>query len=142
MKQREKTATGLIDKSGRLSMYMGELNEFFSGHKNKKVVATFTIIDTAKTSEPLKAYYFKYVVPTFKSAIWESGERKTDEQTEKFLREMSPIMWEQTPVGGRYQSRLMEINELSNAQLIEHIETLKQIGAEEYGIYIDDPKTY
>ena len=91
----------------------------------------------------MKAYYYNYVVPTFKHAIWEAGERLTDEQTERRLREFSPIMYEQTPdeTTGKYETRLREISELSNAELIEHIETLKQIAAEEYNTFIDDPRT-
>ena len=142
MKQREKLQTGTINTNGQLAMYMGELNEFFAKWKNTKVIARFTVSNPG-TSEALKGYYYNYVVPTFKNAIWESGERKTEEQTETFLREMSPIMHEQIPVieTGRYQSRLREIIELSNAELVEHIDTLKQIAAEEYGVFIDDPRT-
>lgn len=142
MKQREKIQTGTINRDGKLSMYMGELNDFFAKHKNQKVIARF-IVSNPGSSEALKGYYFNYVVPTFKAAIWESGERKTEEKTEIFLREISPVMWEEIPVveTGRYQSRLREIRELSNGELIEHIDTLKQIAAEEYGAFIDDPRT-
>ena len=70
-------------------------------------------------------------------------ERLTEEQTERRLREFSPIMYvervnEET---GKYSHELRTVAELSNAELIEHIETLKQIAAEEYNTYIDDPRT-
>lgn len=50
-------------------------------------------------------------------------------------------MYEQTPDinTGKYETRLRTIVELSNAELIEHIEHLKQIASEEYYIYIADP---
>lgn len=142
MKKREITATGMINNNGGLSMYMGELNQFFSMHKGNRVIARF-IVASPGSSAALKAYYFNYVVPTFKAAIWESGERLTEEQTEKRLRELSPIMYDQIadPETGQYETRLKVINELSNAELIEHIEHLKQLAAEEYNTYIDDPKT-
>lgn len=123
-------------------MYMGELNAFFKEWKGARIVARFSVASPG-SSEALKGYYFNYVVPTFKQAIWESGERKTEEQTERFLRELSPVMYEQTPdvETGQYETRLREIRELSNAELIEHIDTLKQIAAEEYSVFIDDPRT-
>lgn len=123
-------------------MYMGELNAFFKEWKGARIVARFSVASPG-SSEALKGYYFNYIVPTFKQAIWDSGERKTEEQTERFLRELSPVMYEQIPdvETGQYETRLREIRELSNAELIEHIDTLKQIAAEEYSVFIDDPRT-
>lgn len=121
-------------------MYMGELNEFFKGWKGSRIIARF-IVASPGSSEALKGYYFNYVVPTFRHAIWEAGERLTEEQTERRLREFSPIMYEQTPNidTGKYETRLRTIAELSNAELIEHIEFLKQLASEEYYLYIADP---
>lgn len=121
-------------------MYMGELNEFFKGWKGSRIIARF-IVASPGSSEALKGYYFNYVVPTFKHAIWEAGERLTEEQTERRLREFSPIMYEQIPNidTGKYETRLRTIAELSNAELIEHIEFLKQLASEEYYLYIADP---
>lgn len=142
MKKREITATGTINNNGGLAMYMGELNEFFKDWKGSRIIARF-IVAPPGSSEALKGYYFNYVVPTFKHAIWEAGERLTEEQTERRLREFSPIMYEQTPNidTGKYETRLRTIAELSNAELIEHIEFLKQLASEEYYLYIDDPRT-
>lgn len=140
MKKREITATGTINNNGGLAMYMGELNEFFKGWKGSRIIARF-IVASPGSSEALKGYYFNYVVPTFKHAIWEAGERLTEEQTERRLREFSPIMYEQTPNidTGKYETRLRTIAELSNAELIEHIEFLKQLASEEYYLCIADP---
>lgn len=140
MKKREITATGTINNNGGLAMYMGELNEFFKGWKGSRIIARF-IVASPGSSEALKGYYFNYVVPTFKHAIWEAGERLTEEQTERRLREFSPIMYEQTPNidTGKYETRLRTIAELSNAELIEHIEFLKQLAGEEFYLYIADP---
>ena len=142
MKKREITATGKIDNNGGLKMYMGELNQFFSMHKGSRIIARF-IVASPGSSEALKGYYFNYVVPTFRTGIWEAGERLTDEQTETRLRELSQVMYEQTPDinTGKYETRLRTISELSNAELIEHIEHLKQIAAENYNLYIDDPRS-
>lgn len=142
MKRREITATGTINQNGGLAMYMGELNAFFALHKGSRVIARFTIASPG-SSATLKGYYYNYVVPTFKNAIWETGERLTEEQTEQRLREWSPIMHaEKVDCNtGEYTYELRTVAELSNAELIEHIEFLKQLAAEEYNAYIDDPQT-
>ena len=122
MKKRQQTASGTIDSNGRLSMYMGELNEFFKQHKGKRVVAVFDVAEPG-SSEALKVYYYNCVVPTMMAAIWESGERKSQEDTEKYLRELSPIAKECTPLVDicQYNTRLKEVAEFSNYELIEHI---------------------
>lgn len=142
MKRREISSSGNIGNDGKLRMYFGELNQFFAMHKGSRIIARF-IVASPGSSEALKGYYFNYVVPTFRTRIWEAGERLTEEQTERRLREFSPIMYvervnEET---GKYSHELRTVAELSNAELIEHIETLKQIAAEEYNTYIDDPRT-
>lgn len=110
-------------------------------HKGSRVIARFTVASPG-TSEALKGYYYNYVVPTFRAAIMEAGERLTEKDTERRLREWSPVMYEQTPDidTGEYVTRIREIKELSNAELMDHIEHLKQIAAENYSCYIDDPR--
>lgn len=142
MKKREISANGTINSNGQLAMFMGEVNEFFKSHKNARIVARF-IVSSPGSSEALKGYYFNYVVPTMRRAIWESGDRKTEKDTERFLRELSPVMYGETvdTDTGIYNQNVRGISELSNAELIEHIEAIKQIAAEEYGVYINDPNT-
>lgn len=139
MKKKELTVTGKINNNGALSMYMGELNAFLNQHRGSRVIATF-IVASAGSSAALLGYYFNAVVPAFKRAIWEAGERKTEKGVELFLRQLSPVMYEEkADLDGKYTQRIREISELSNSELIEHIETLKQIAAEEYNLYIEDP---
>ena len=140
MKKREITATGTINNNGGLAMYMGEVNDFFRQHKGSRIIARF-IVSKPGSSEALKGYYFNYVVPTFKQAIWDSGERKTEEQTELFLRELSPVMYAEkvNEDTGEYSHELRKIADLSNSELIEHIDFLKQLASEEYYFYIADP---
>lgn len=132
----------MITSNGKLAMYMQELNAFAQQWENARVVATFRVYQPG-SSAALRGYYFNYVVPTMKRALWETGERKTDEQTEVWLREMSPIMYQQEadPETGKYSTVLREIADLDNAELIEHIETIKQFAAEDFNTYIDDPDT-
>ena len=121
-------------------MYMGELNQFFAANKGKRVFARFYVASD-ESSKALQGYYYKCVVPSFRTAFWEQGERLTEEDTERRLRQMSPIMQtEGVNENGKYWRVLRDIPDLDNAELIEHIETLKQIAAEEFSLYIEDPK--
>lgn len=133
---------GRINDDGRLSMYMEELKAFCKEWKNTRIIANFRVY-APNTSAALKGYYYNYVVPRCRKALWESGERKTDEQAERWLREMSPIMHLQTPDpdSGKYMSILREINDLDNSELIEHIDTIKQLMAENFCVIIEDPAT-
>lgn len=144
MKRREIETTGTVDQSGRLKMYMGELNAFFAQHKGERIVARFVVAPVG-SSEALKGYYFHYVVPTIRKGFWDTGDRKTEEQTERFLRELSPVCYDDNPYFDngeiRYNPRLREIRELSNSELIEHIDCIRQFAAEELNVYVDDPKT-
>lgn len=143
MKKRTLTQVGTINDNGKLSMYMGEANDFFSQWKGERVAVTFKVIGK-KSSDALRGYYFACVVPTFQQALYETGERKTQEQTEKYMRSLSPIMYDENvdPITGKYSPRLKEVREVSNAELIEHINCIKQICAEEYSVYINDPNEF
>lgn len=142
MKKRKITVTGTIDNNGNLRMYMDELKQFFKMHKGYRVIAKF-MVESQGSSEALKGYYYNYVVPSFQEGMWDAGERLTEEDAEIKMRELSPIMLEQEfdEKTGKCTTRLREISELSNAELVEYIDHLKQIAAEEYSIYIEDPQS-
>lgn len=141
MKRNEISATGTIDRNGRLAMYMEEINAFFRDNKGQRVIATFHVAPTA-TSEAMKAYYFKYIVPTITRAAYENGDRRTQQDTDKWLREMAPVCWDESVniETGEYNERLRDINELSNSEFIEYIDFLKQFAAEEYNVYVEEPQ--
>lgn len=140
MKRNEITATGTIDRNGRLAMYMDEINAFFLANKGQRVIATFHVAPTA-TSAAMVAYYYKYVVPVITRAAYEQGDRRTQAGTDEWLRGLSPVCAEETVdvETGEYNVRLRRVAELSNSELTEHIEFLKQFAAEEYQVYIEDP---
>ena len=142
MKRRKISVTGTIDNNGNLRMYMDELKQFFKMHKGCRVMAKF-MVESQGSSEALKGYYYNCVVPSFQEGMWDAGERLTEEEAEIKMRELSPIMLEQefNENTGKYTTRLREISELSNAELVEYIDHLKQIAAEEYSIYIEDPQS-
>ena len=142
MKRRKIAVTGKIDNNGNLRMYMDELKQFFRMHKGCRVIAKF-MIESQGSSEALKGYYYNCVVPSFQEGMWEAGERLTEEEAEIKMRELSPIMLEQefNNNTGKCTTRLREISELSNAELVEYIDHLRQIAAEEFSIYIEDPQS-
>ena len=142
MKRRKISVTGTIDNNGNLRMYMDELKQFFRMHKGCRVIAKF-MVESLGSSEALKGYYYNCVVPSFQEGMWDAGERLTEEDAEIKMRELSPIMLEQeyNEETGKYTTKLREISELSNAELVEYIDHLKQIAAEEYSIYIEDPQS-
>lgn len=142
MRTREISTSGIVKEDGRLYMPMEAVNAFFAERKGSRVVARF-VIAPRKSSEALKGYYFHYVVPTIRQGLWETGERKTEQQTEEYLRYLSPICWDEVvdAVTGEYSSKLREIKELDNAELIEHIECVRQFAAEELNLYVEDPQT-
>lgn len=142
MKNREISASGKINANGVLVMYMGELNQFFAQHKGERIVARFYVAP-ARSSEALKGYYFHYIVPTMRKALRETGDNKTEEETEYFLRSISPTCIDERVdmETGEYIQVYKEIREMSNPELIEHIDFIRQFAAEELSTFIDDPKT-
>jgi len=139
----EFVTTGIVGQDGRLSMYMKELNDFMAKHKGGKVIAHFTVCGK-EASEALKAYYYRGVVPQMRLALCEHGERKSEQQTEYWLRTMSPVCAvEMADIdSGKYSKELKEISEMSSLELINHIEFIKQLAAEEFSTYIEDPKQF
>lgn len=139
MKQREINISGRITSEGKLAMYMQELNAFSQQWKNARIVATFKVYQPG-SSAALRGYYFNYIIPNFRRAFWENGERLTEKQTEIRCRSMSPItVKEIVDDSGKYIQDLKEIIELSNSELCEYIEHLKEIASTEFFFYIEDP---
>lgn len=140
MKNHEIPMVYKINNHGTIPMNFKELDDFAKKWKNATIIATFRVYAPG-TSSALRGYYYYYIVPKFRRALWESGDRKTEEQTERYLREMSPIMCKETadPETGEYTRELRSIVDLDNSELTEHIEFLKQLGAEEFSLYIEDP---
>lgn len=140
MKSREHVITGLVNEKGQLMISDKErMSVFFSEWKNTKFIGRF-IVAQSGSSAAIKGYYYNKIIPDFRQARWENGERASEEDTEKWCRELCPILWEEIPDDetGEYYSRLREINELDNMEMSRYIEHLKQIASEEYFFNIID----
>lgn len=142
MKRQSISAVGSVTKEGKLAMYMGELKEFLSAHKGKRIIARFEVSEVG-SSEALRGYYYNYVVPMMRQAFYDAGERMSEKDCEEQLRQMTSVCFEERVDAdtGEYTTEFLTVPELSDARLVEHIECIKQIAAEEYGVYIEDPKT-
>lgn len=125
--------SGIITDNGQLRLPMDRLNAFFAANKGKRVVVRFEAATPGSTELQL-AYYFNYIVPTIQTALLETGERKTERQTDVWLREQCVHC---TSGWGD----LMEARQMSKTDFSLFLEWLKQFAAENLYVYIEDPRT-
>lgn len=133
MKADKISESGIVGTDGRLRIPMDRLNAFFAEHKGERVVVRFEAAAPGSTAAQL-AYYFNYIIPTIQTALWETGERKTERQTDVWLREQCAVC---TSGWGD----LMEAGQMSKTDFSEFLEWLKQFAAENLSVYIEDPRT-
>lgn len=125
--------SGIITDNGQLRLPMDRLNAFFAANKGKRVVVRFEAATPGSTELQL-AYYFNYIVPTIQTALLETGERKTERQTDVWLRQQCihcTSGW----------GDLMEARQMSKTDFSLFLEWLKQFAAENLYVYIEDPRT-
>lgn len=134
MKQNYITEAGRIDKKGRLLLPMDRLGQEFSKHKGCRVVARFMFMEPG-SSEALLGYYYGYVVPTITAALYEQGTRFSPEKTDLWLIHQYPGDREIAP--GEYAEKG---SQLSQPQMLDFLEWLKEYAAENLDTYIEDPK--
>lgn len=133
MKADKISESGIVGTDGRLRMPMDRLNAFFAEHKGERVVVRFEAAAPGSTAAQL-TYYFNYIIPTIQTALWETGERKTERQTDVWLRAQCAVC---TSGWGD----LMEAGQMSKTDFSEFLEWLKQFAAENLSVYIEDPRT-
>ena len=133
MKTTKISESGLIGDDGRLRMPMDRVNAFFAAHKGERVVVRFEAAAPGSTELQL-AYYFNYIVPTIQTALWETGDRKTEKQVDLWLRQQCGNCY--NDYGG-----LLEARQMSKPDFSEFLEWLKQFAAENLYVYIEDSKT-
>lgn len=124
--------SGIITDNGQLRLPMDRLNAFFAANKGKRVVVRFEAATPGSTELQL-AYYFNYIVPTIQTALLETGERKTERQTDVWLRQQCVHC---TSGWGD----LMEARQMSKTDFSLFLEWLKQFAAENLYVYIEDPR--
>ena len=125
--------SGIITDNGQLRLPMDRLNAFFAANKGKRVVVRFEAAEPGSTELQL-AYYFNYIVPTIQTALWETGDRRTEKQVDLWLRQQCASCYNDY-VG------LLEARQISKPDFSDFIEWLKQFAAENLYVYIEDPRT-
>ena len=125
--------SGIITDNGQLRLPMDRLNAFFAANKGKRVVVRFEAAAPGSTELQL-AYYFNYIVPTIQTALWETGDRRTEKQVDLWLRQQCASCY--NDYGG-----LLEARQISKPDFSDFLEWLKQFAAENLSVYIEDPRT-
>lgn len=133
MKADKLSESGIITDNGQLRLPMDRLNAFFAANKGKRVVVRFEAAEPG-SSELQLAYYFNYIVPTIQTALWETGDRRTEKQIDLWLRQQCASCYNE--YGG-----LLEARQISKPDFSDFIEWLKQFAAENLYVYIEDPRT-
>jgi len=135
MLKREIEITGKTDDKGQFFIYgMDEVNDFFRKHPNKKIVGEFRVFETG-SSPAMIGYYKTYVLKTFQDGYYKLGYRYFIEEVDRDLRNMSTVCKR-----GRGDLDPLRVEDLTNAELVEYLDELKELGAEHFGIVIYDPR--
>lgn len=128
---------GQFDEKGKLMIIdKSKLTSLGSSWKTAKVIVSVEVLPE-DPSGLLLGYYFKKVVQDFRRILWNAGERLTDKQVDEKIRSWSPVtiksmcMWNED---------LIDVRDLDNSKLLQHIDHLRQIAAEEFDYNIEDPK--
>lgn len=140
MRLRKKVLWGKINNNGVLEISDEELYSFTQLHKGKRVKIVLDIMPQA-LSPRLVNYYYGYVIPSLTRAFYDKGNRMTESECEEFLRSISPVCLVESWEEGKHKQIIKAVDGLDNAELMEHIEFLKQYGAENLETFIDDPET-
>lgn len=124
---------GSIGADGKMRLPMDRVREFLKGHAGQNVIVRFDAVEPG-TSAALWGYYKSYVLPTVRQALYELGDRKTERETDIWLREMCPMLDRGEDFGPR------EVGDMSQGEMLEFLDWIKQMAAENLYVYIEDPK--
>ena len=125
--------TGRVGSDGKLHLPMERLSQFFRQHKGERILLKVEVL-TKGTSEAMRGYYWNYIIPTIRKALYETGERMSEMATEKFLRELpDSVCWK--------DGECRQFGDMPKSDQIEFIEFLRQYASENLYVFIEDPKT-
>lgn len=119
--------SGIITADGKMKLPMERIRAFAASHPGQRIVARFEIVTTGTTEAQL-GYYFNYVLPTIRTALFEIGERMTEKQVETYLLNLYPD-------GAECETA----RNFSKTQMSDYLEWLKQFAAENLSVYIEEP---
>ncbi|NQU54086.1 MAG: hypothetical protein HQ522_16275 [Bacteroidetes bacterium] len=141
MKPHKITLLGKIDSTGQVRTDNAQMLNFSKMWENKRITVTIEI-EQPGSSGALKGLYYGKLVPEFRQALWDNGERMTEAKTEAYLRSLCPVLWNESvrPGTGEYEASLREINDLDNSEFVAYFEHLEEIYAELFGASFVDLK--
>lgn len=126
--------SGMVGQNGQLLMSMERVNAFFKANAGKRVVVRFEAVEPGSSAAQL-AYYYNYIVPEIVRALHDQGTRMSEERVDRWL-------VEQYPGESRYNGGEQHVaRQLTQSQMSDFLEWLKQFAAENLYVYIEDPKT-
>lgn len=138
MKTAKISESGFIGGDGRMRLPMDRINAYCAEHKGERLVAIF-IAAVPGSTQAQQTYYYKYVLPTIREAFRQQGERKTEKAVDNFLMEQYPGDKSESEIG--LGEDVMEARYLNQSQMSDFLEWLQQYAAENFAVYVDDPKT-
>jgi len=130
--------SGLIGTDGRLRLPMDRINAFCAANKGKRVVVRFEAAEPG-SSKLQQAYYYNYIVPTILAALYNQGTRKSEKAVDVWLVEQYPGDKGDYAMGIDFE--VTEGRQMTQFQMSDFLEWLKQYAAENLSVYIEDPQT-
>jgi len=129
-----------INKKGKLIIdNPSEMINFMSQFKDGMLIGQFTI-KNKNPSKSMVGYYYKVVVPKFQKAFFNTGHRYTLEQVEEKIRDLSPVTKKESfTEEGMYNCSLVRFEDLDSFDQVLFLEHIKQIAAEEFSVFVEDP---
>lgn len=138
MRVRNKTLMGRIGENGELNLHWDALKEFLSSHKGKVAIVRVELVAVEPT-EKTRNYFFGYIIPELKNAFMENGEHLTKEETYNKIRGLCPLFIREDRVEGKWKRRIVEFEELDQAEANEAIDWIIQFAAENLYTPLDPP---
>ena len=137
MKADKISESGMIGTDGRLWLPMDRISAYCAANKGKRVIVRFETAEPGSTKLQ-QAYYYNYVVPTIKAALYANGERFTESGVDKWIINNYPLSKDLFTEDGAPK---VIGKQLTISEMFDLLEWLKQFAAENLYVYIEDPRT-
>ena len=138
--------SGIITADGKMKLPMERIRAFAASHPGQRIVARFETF-VSGTTEAQLGYYYNYVLPTIRTALYELGERMNEKKVDEWLRQQCPSIFEtfipptkeQAKQGYLGCTETKGIRDLSVSEMSDYLNWLKQFAAENLSVYIEEP---
>ena len=127
----------MIGTDGRLRLPMDRINAYCAANKGKRVIVRFETAEPGSTKLQ-QAYYYNYVVPTIKAALYAKGERFTESGVDRWIINNYPLSKDLFTEDGAPK---VIGKQLTISEMFDLLDWLKQFAAENLYVYIEDPRT-